>query len=234
MFPKTFTFGALLCALSSPLWAQVPTTAVQGQYLDDYAFAGPPTTPLVDENGIPLDAGTVAAGDGDVLQFGYFSGVAATADVSTFGDAEWNTFTPITSTGGRYFTTIGDSGGISGNLGIFTISLTLDPALDPELPTAYPVRMGIRFFNDTSLAAATHYNVVTSNEDSWRLFGASIPAPTPPNYMNLDDPAATLYWRSGPGGEFQTALSLMPEPSTFTLALLGAASLCFARRRRSH
>ncbi|NIP96115.1 MAG: hypothetical protein GWO24_22835, partial [Akkermansiaceae bacterium] len=68
-----------------------------------------------------------------------------------FGSAEWGAFTPLSSDGGRHLTTIGDAGGVSGNMGIYSIALTLDPVLDPELPGTYPVLLGIRFFNDTTV-----------------------------------------------------------------------------------
>lgn len=233
MFTKPVLSVALLGASVLPLVGQsTQITQISGKYVSDFGVNIPPTNALQDENGVPLSAGTVAAGDGDILQFGYFAGVASSTDVSLFGQAEWDSFTPLTSMGGRHLTTIGDSGGVSGNVGIFTIpGLSLSPS-DPEMPgSGFPLRLGIRFFNDTTLESSTHYNVVTSQASGWVLQPPNEPPPLPAA-LDLDALGNPFFWQSGPGGAFQTALVMTPEPSTAMFVLVGALAFAVRRRRR--
>jgi hypothetical protein len=233
MFPKSFLICASLRAMILPLPAQVsPITQISGQYISDYGSNDPASNPLRDDLGVLLDAGTDARGDDDILQFGYFAGVLATADVSLFAVSEWESFTPSTSMGVRHLTTIGDSGKVSGNVGIFTIeTLSLDSG-DPELSRGgHPLRLGIRFLNDTAIVSSTHFNVVTSQGSAWTLQSPTNP-PALPALLSLDDQSDPLFWQSGLGGEFQTILPI-PESSSLSLLIFTSLSLGLRRRRQS-
>ena len=157
-------------------------------------------------------------------------------DPSSFGPAEWEQFIPLTGLGSpnaeRYPTTIGGiDSNATGPFGFLfypsAVAIELDPAFDLGLPDSYPVRLGVRFLNAPILEESTNYNTVTSDNLLWLLLEPE-PQPSSSSELNMDD--HTLFWASGPEGAFQTSMTLVPEPASVVLVLLG--SLVLSRRRR--
>lgn len=187
--------------LAPPLGAQTQTTSFSASYIDDAFVNGlPVSNPLLDHLGAPLTAGGSGAGDGAILQYGYFT---STADPSAFGASDWDTFVPITSAPEtRLITTIGDPGGGLGLEGIFSIPTSFTGTEDSSyLPVGGVFRSGIRFFNGTSLEGSTHYNLVTSSQSNWIFPGLSALPPVPSSPMSLDNDS--LVWQ---GSAFATSL----------------------------
>ena len=229
-----FKTGILFCAL---LFTIAPLQAQKTQFTARFfggwtGFPNPVPNPMRDQNGDALSPGTDAADDGVIFQVGYF------ADGRTEWDqARWDSFTPLTSLdgdSGHLLTTIGDEGFMSeanGLIGIFDVAVTLDravPEQDSRLPAdpSFPVKLGIRFYNATTIEDSTHFNTVSSDDAAWFL---TTPATIPALPAALTMDSSPLVWESGSGGQFQTVLAIAPEPSTALLLMLGAL---FGMRRR--
>lgn len=180
------------------------------------------TTAIKDNSGVTfLLAGTAAAGDGDIIQVGYFTGGIFTG-----------TWVPITGVGSpntALITSIGD-GGDETSHGIFSINITFDdsdPTKSTDLPTG-GTQLALRFFNSSALTgvdAATHYN--TATDASW-AFKALSNAVVTPTGLDMDG-ATELVWEDN-SNPFVTSL-VIPEPSSALLLGLGGVAF-FLRRRR--
>lgn len=163
-----------------------------------------------DQNGDPLTGGDV--GDGAVYQIGYFDGLASGTDPASLGGALWDSFIAISGDGSLnsgLVTTMGDTDlGPAPDSFVFQ-KTTFDTTLGHALPPAYPSRLGIRFFNNTTVASSTHSIIVTAFESSW-LLSAPGNAPFVPFDASLDldagDLAGTLLWQ---GTAFQTSIPLV-------------------------
>jgi len=207
---------------------------VKAMYVNGFVFS---SNQLLSLDGTPLTAGTLGTGDGAIIQIGYFKDVPVEMDPFSDYDAlEWSRFQPLTGVGSpneaRHLTSIGDYGSpFSGPFGFFyyeSAPITFDDTLDEGLPGDYPVRMGIRFYDGTTLEGSSGYNTVSSGDDLWLL---EIPQSGPDStFLNMDE--HVLAWESGPSGAFRTSLAVVPEPRTTCFLLAGMLCLLrFARRR---
>jgi hypothetical protein len=223
---STFSFSAT-ASISGTFWGLDGT----------FGFQGATPTPVADALGVPLTngpAGTGDDGDGAIIQIGYFSAPAAGVDPATYTSGDWGSFVALTGNGSlnpEFDTTMGDGGGGAIPDGFYThTGITFDTAVhDGVLLTAQ--RIGIRFYDDTSVATSTGYNTVTAADAGWILAGAAdLPgAPVSP-WMDTSvglGGLAALSWESGASGAFKTVI---PEPSSMLLGLLGGIFLL--RRRR--
>jgi hypothetical protein len=207
MFSLKYTIGAVsvaLCSLSFAATVQI-----------DY---GNTTVPMTTLGGVNLTAGGNAAGDGAIIQIGYFTGAT-----STF-TGTWVPITGLGSVNSALLTSVGD-GGESTDTGIFqavAIFNTDNPQASGSLP-ANNTQLAFRIYNDTTLAGSTHYNTVTNA--NWLFKTPATPAPTPIT-MSMD--AAGLVWQDA-ANPFKTSI-VIPEPSTALLGAVGALGLL--RRRR--
>lgn len=180
-------------------------------------------------------------GDGAVLQLGYFnSGTAATPFSGTW--------VPLTGAGGANSgfatTSIGDlvANGANGN-GLFANSVTFDPAVagrNASLPAA-GMPLGIRIYNNTSLATSTFYLTISSGAANW-LWQTPANAPLNP-VLNLSFDDNVLVRENGtaagsalpaqnlrPANTFSTTIPV-PEPSFIVLQGLAALSGLALRHR---
>ena len=194
----------------------------------------------------PLSGGTALNGNGDVLQLGYYDG-ATTANnfagnwVPLSGEGSLNTAvvpnqgspTPL-PTGETYNqTSIGDVTANGAGNGTFAISLdfVVGNALSGNsLPPSTTIPLALRFYNGTSIATSTSYNVVSDDLWLWKT-----PNTPPVNVtISLEDP--NLDWLSVDLGEgantpFHTTIPV-PEPTTVAAAAVCAVSLIISALRR--
>jgi hypothetical protein len=188
-----------------------------------------------------LTGGTTSDGDGAVLQLGYYS----TASVNNWFSGTWiplsgegsaNTAIIVGSVPAEQYnhTSIGDLNGNGAGNGTFALSLNftaLDPTSGNNLPPSPTIPLSIRIYNGTSIATSTFYNAVSDNLWLWKT-----PATPPVNVtMSLDDTG--LQWQSiimGQNGNtaFHTTITLVPEPSSIALVILGVGLIPLARLRR--
>lgn len=158
-----------------------------------------PASILRDQTGKALPAGAPVAGDGAVVQLGYFS--QATPDTPFEG-----TFVPLTgaSSANTAFSTtaIGDAGG--GADGRFSLSTVFQ--LDSKTSGYYfppaGTPLAVRFFNAKTVAGSTHYNAVSGGEN-WRWVAPS-GAPGEVLTLSMADPG--LVWKGGPDSSLRTAV----------------------------
>lgn len=227
-----------ILALSGPSFAA--STNIGGTFWglnSEYGAFGAQATPITNALGVPLAAGTAAPGDGTIIQIGIF-GPGVPADPAAFTEADWASFVPLTGMGSSYFaegpeynTTMGDGGPPDG---FYTHSgISWDDAGHPELTGG---RLGIRIFDTTDLIANPDAQWNTATTSFWTLPAPSTnPVVGPTIYMdtavgesgNRSADFAPLVWESGAAGAFRT---VVPEPSTTLLGLLGG--LLLLRRRR--
>jgi hypothetical protein len=199
---------------------------------------------VFDQAGFALTPGSASDGDGAVLQLGYYDG----ASVGNNFAGVWHALTGATSlnTGGDTgsglpfnTTSIGDIGGgaAPGGSGIFAFSLVFDDTVSGTfngLPGATTIPLAIRFYDGTSLAGSSYFNVVS--HDSWLWKSPATPSPLPPTInISLDD--SGLEWQSVAAGQsaataFHTSIVIVPEPSTMLLAAFGLGTLAAGRRGR--
>jgi len=223
--------AALLLALVSTGHGQTAQTQV---FLESSAAT------LRNEADAVLSGGTIADGDGTVLQLGYFS--AATAGnnflgtwVPLSGEGSLNTATVTGSSISYNQTSIGDLNAEGGANGMFFFELlfTNSGTNGQSLPTVAQddvVPLAIRFYNAVTLGASTYYNTVSS--DSW-IWTAPSASPGNSVTVSLSD---TLEWESIAvygqplSSDFQTTI-LIPEPGSAVLALSGLL-MVFGRRTR--
>jgi len=194
--------------------------------------------------GTLLSPGTAADGDGAVLQLGYYDGgtasdpFAGTWRVLT-GEGSLNTG-GNTGSGLTFNTTsIGDIGGGAApdGSGVFGFSLVFDSAVAGtflDLPDATTIPLAIKFYNGSSIASSTYYNVVSNAAWLWQT--PINPSPLPPIInLSFDDPG--LQWESivvhGHLGAsaFHTTIVPVPEPDTIFSVLPCLAALALHWRR---
>jgi hypothetical protein len=192
-------FLGLFCSLAASAHA-LPTVQV--------VWEGPATKPLLNSVGVALAAGLPADGDGVLLELGYFdAGTPASPFVGKF----------VALTGGAsadptlQTTSVGDSGG--GAAGTFSISTNFNAgaAVFQGAPPAAGTPLVIRFFDGRTIAASTHYNVV-SGGSNWQ-WKAPVEAPGAFVILSLAD--SGLVWQGGAASSFKTAIQgPPPEIST--------------------
>jgi len=182
----------------------------------------------------PLVGGSASNGGvGYVLQLGYYTGAT---DGNLFGNGTWNAvFGPGTSN--SLFTTagMGDNTDATGTNDEFFLSGTIadaTPSTEVGIPAANQI-MSMRFYNATSLGAATYYGVATN--DNWLWVAPTDPSnPNDDMEFNLNDSGTEFDVNSVfQSGVPETNISVVPEPAA--LPLMGGAMAIGAmvlRRRK--
>ena len=192
----------------------------------------------------PLPGGTAADGDGAVLQLGYYSNATTSNNFSgtwvpLSGETSPNTAMLADSSPAEPYnrTSIGDLTANGAGDGTFALSFVFvegSATSGNNLPPMSGVPLALRFYNNTTIASSTFFNVVS--DDLWRWGGPGTPPPAVP--ISLDDPG--LEWLSVALGQpqetaFHTTIAV-PEPGTFVLTLIGATLVirlgCVRRRPR--
>ena len=191
----------------------------------------------------PLSGGTSANGDGDVLQLGYYSNATVANNfagtwIPLTGETSPNTAT-IPNSGGEKFnqTSIGDitqNGGANATFFISNLNFIAgDATSGNNLPPSSAIPLALRFYNNTSIATSTYYNVVSDDLWVWKA-----PA-TPPSIVNVSLNDVHLEWLSEAMGQtmntdFHTTIPLqsVPEPATWGVALLAGGFIAFGTLRR--
>jgi hypothetical protein len=195
---------------------------------------------VADQNGTALPGGGLPDGNGAVLQLGYYS-AATTANnfagtwIPLSGQGSNNTAVVPGSTELYNQTSVGDVFANGPGNGQFAITLLFDltnPLSSHDLPSS-AVPLSIRFYNGTSIANSSFYNVVS--DDVWTWKTPAIPA----NVVNISLDDTGLEWLSiAQGGlagtAFRTTIpTAIPEPSTLACLLFGGAgTLALGARRR--
>jgi len=182
----------------------------------------------------PLTAGTTADGDGAVIQLGYYSQATAANNflgtwVPLSGQGSLNTG-PVDGSSpsiGYNQTSIGDINASADGAGTFALSLTFttgSATIGNSLPGSTSIPLAIRFYNGTSIANSTEFNVVSADQWLWQT-----PSDNPP-LVTISLSESNLEWLGGAASAFKTAV---PEPSTAVLAMMSGCALILRRRRRN-
>jgi hypothetical protein len=162
--------------------------------------------------GVALSAGSGGAGDGALLELGYYS---LAADADPFAGS----WTALTGSGSASLivTTIGD---VAVSDGRFALDFTLDYSLAGLPQDGTP--LAVRFYDSTTRATSTFFNAVsnTNGEWNWNTSGNQID-------ILVGNIAGTV-WQGGAGSAFRTTVAV-PEPSA--LILMGCGALIWAGRR---
>ena len=212
----SFSGILLFCSFADISFAQSTTTTV--------SFDSGNQMLTATMGGTPLTAGNASTfGDGAVLRLGYYS--AATSSNLFAG-----TFTALSgqgsaNTGSNYnITSIGDDPNNGAGAGTFALVLSFVPGTTTgnNLPAANQI-LAIQFYNNTTLASSTKYNVVS--DAAWKWTSPSNPASTVT--ISLDDAGITYLGASG-----YTSLSV-PEPYSTAWIVLGVATFASSSYLRS-
>ncbi len=177
---------------------------------------------------------------GSVVQVGFFLGIDATTNPSTFTEEQWNTFTPIVGIGSlNPMQTLAIRFANVDNPSVFGGAFAFTDADDTPFGTTDPIRLGFRIF-DSEDPTQGEFNTVSNFEDAWVLtnqnqqdtdqgpilrIGRSAGDTTP------GDSNPRLAWQDD-SSPFATTIQVVPEPSTSLTALLGLGLLIGARRRK--
>jgi hypothetical protein len=196
---------------------------------------------VFDQNNVTLTAGTSADGDGAVLQLGYYSGAStgnnfAGTWIALSGEGSLNTATVTGSSPaiGYNETSIGDITAEGAGPGQFALTLDFvsgSATSGNSLPSSTTIPLSVRFYNGTTIANSTHYNVVSN--DLWLWENPT----TPPNVINISLGDLGLEWESivvygqAANSEFHTTIPV-PEPSTIFIAALSTAAVGWNALRR--
>jgi hypothetical protein len=192
----------------------------------------------------PLSGGTAANGDGTVLQLGYYDAATAANNflgnwVALTGQTSLNTALIQGGVGEHYNqTSIGDITAGGAGDATFGMSLTFvqgDATSGNSLPSLPTIPLSLRFYNATTIAASTFYNVVS--DDAW-LWKTPLPSNTP-NSVAITLDQSGLEWLSVALGQninsdFHTSIPLaaVPEPATWLSSFLMATTLATGMVRR--
>ena len=170
-----------------------------------------------------LTGGTASAGDGTVVQLGYYS-------TATSGNNFSGNWVPITGAGSLNTafnnSTLGDLDGNGAGDGTFANSFSFNTDTAATV-VALPVNgaiLAVRFYNGTTLVNSTHFAAASNNLWTWI---SPISTPSTIN-MSLDD---GVVWQGGFTAYTGNLLTAIPEPSTYA-SLAGLAILGFAAMRR--
>lgn len=176
----------------------------------NWSVTSDPTRNLENRIALPLSAGSSVAGDGTLIQLGYYS----SATQATPFSGSWVTLA-TTSMGD-------DSIDISGKFTTTTI-LGDGAFIAPSVGTP----LAVRFFDGISVATSSYFNVVSNTSGGWNFIAPIDPTP---NINIVIDKTAGVVFQSGEVGAFQTSLAV-PEPSSSLLIGIAATSLLLRRRR---
>lgn len=172
---------------------------------------------LQNENSAPLTAGTASAGDGALLEYGYYS---LTTNAESFSGI-WNTLTGPNSAS-MISTTIGDGSSLGD--GIFGLSFDSSSTLAGLTSDQTP--LAIRFYNSATPADSTAFNAVAVTDGGWNWVVST-------SFVLINmivDPSLALIWQGGPSSAQRTTLPI-PEPS-MPLLLVGSVVVWGLGRRR--
>lgn len=178
------------------------------------------------DNTTLLSGGSDAAGDGFVVEFGFYSSGTA---VDNFAGS-WTAITGASSLNSAFSaSSIGDIIDNGAGDGTFADAFVFDtaiPSTSAALPTAGQV-MAVRFYNAASIAAATHY--ATASNDTWTWIAPA----TPQSNMAWSLDNVGTIWQGGFIAYTGNMISVVPEPASLAV-LLGAAAVGISglRRRR--
>lgn len=160
----------------------------------------------------PLSNGTAAAGDGTLIQLGYYS----LASLANPFAGSWVTLAS---------TTMGDDGiELPGKFGTTTI-LGGTPFPAPAVATP----LAVRFFDGTSEAGSSFFNAVSHTGGAWNFVAPNDPAPSITIVIDKDP---NIKFQSV-GGAFSTQLAV-PEPSAILLASVALSLSVMTRRRQKN
>ncbi|RYZ18140.1 MAG: PEP-CTERM sorting domain-containing protein, partial [Sphingobacteriales bacterium] len=175
----------------------------------NWSVASDPVRKLVNNSSVPLSAGTSAAGDGTLLQLGFYS----TATLSNPFSGTWVVLAS---------TTMGDDGvNIDGK---FSTSTILGSGTFTEPAVGTP--LSIRFYDGTSVSTSSYFNSVSNISGAWNYIA---PADVPPVIsMVIDKDSGVVF--DGAFGDFKTVRPI-PEPSHAVLVLLAGIPILLRRRR---
>ncbi len=163
-------------------------------------WEAPSTNRLLDSTGTALDSGLAVAGDGVVLELGYYDAGSAAAPFA-------GTFVPLTGASSpataMQGTSVGDSGG--GPNGTFSISTNFNAGtvVFQGAPPVAGTPLVIRFFDAKTIPNARFYNAVSGGVNwQWK-----VPTEAPGSFvlLSLADPG--LVWLGGSSSSFRTTLA---------------------------
>lgn len=178
----------------------------------NWSIVSDPVRRLFDHNGTALSAGTAAAGDGTLLQLGYY-------DMATMSSPFSGSWVVLAST------TMGDDGvEIAGK---FATTSSLDSGLFVEPPIGTP--LAIRFYDGPSVAASSYFNAVSVTDGTWNFISPTDPAPV----LNLviDKGPATVF-EGGLLSDFKTTRPI-PEPCAPLLWAMSVSTLWIRQRSKN-
>ena len=175
---------------------------------------------------IVLSGGTTTDGDGFVLRLGYYT---ASSAANLFA----GTFVPLSGAGSANTaynkTSIGDANARGAANGTFALNLSFTPGnatTGNNLPATGTI-LAIQFYNNTTLASSTAYNVASNAAWTWQT--PAIPGPTVA--ISFDDTNTQLL--GGSTTAFYTSQPI-PEPSSLAFGGVGLIGLLWmVRYRRS-
>ncbi|MDB6171722.1 MAG: hypothetical protein JWL59_1033 [Chthoniobacteraceae bacterium] len=183
-----------------------------------------------------LSAGISGDGNGSVIQIGYYS-AATTANnfagewIALSGEGSANTGGVVTgSNPAEPFnkTSIGDvtfEGAADGSFGLQLAFVAGDALTGNNLPTSTSIPLSIRFYDKTTIAGSSFFNVVSNDLWTWKTptdtaLGAII-------QISLNSAGAEWQDASSP---LITTIAV-PEPTSAMLLLTGIAGLALRRKR---
>lgn len=180
-------------------------------------------------------ADTITGFDGDVIQdgsrveIGYFLGVDASVDPTTYSaSGAWDTFTVLgtTTTQTVLFDTIDGGADYTGQDFDSDTDFSALPA--DQQGAGLDVRIGVRIFDDLE---SGRFNTYTILGDPARLEEPQAPPIPGAGTADLTTTGARIVWEDN-ANPFQTSIAAIPEPSTSLSALLGLGLLIGSRRRK--
>ena len=223
---KKTAYIASVILLSS--FAQGAVTQVSSQYTDNFQNGDGPA-------GISGPTGTLLPA-GSLIEIGYFVGVDNSKDPATFTEAEWNSFQPLTGANSQNTDlnlAIGDG---SSPVGLYTGSVDFDTNNPDADFFGGPGPLGLRFYNGSTVANSTHFNMVSSLQPNWDGIQAPATPSTVQPTLSLDYTGTgnttppNVAWR---GTAYQTSIPLVPVPEPASTLLCALGSVALLRRKRS-
>ena len=174
----------------------------------NWSVSANPSAILMDNNSTPLSAGTPLAGDGFLVQLGYY-------DRAILANPFRGDWVVLASS------TIGDDGQeIAGRFSTTTI-LGGVPFNAPPVGTP----LAIRFYDGSSVATSSFFNAVSDTSGGWNYVSPSDPAPV--INMVINKVSGIEFQNTG---VFQTTIPI-PEVSSSLLFWIGVCSSMMIRSR---
>lgn len=210
----------------------IPSLIIQTSILCLPAFSATITIKGSDLLGVLTfrDASDAQLTTGSILQVGYFNGIDTALNPSSYTEAQWNTFTPVTGIGSANATKLT----AINSVGSYDLAANGHNELDTDtdsLPAANS-RLGIRVFNSTTSTATADFNTFTVFDVNWTFTDPSdLLSFTEPELFLFSETDTGLAWQAGGADAFRTSITAVPEPSSLALLGLGALTLTFRRRK---